>query len=67
MTMKDTRGLVTLLFYLLAVPLGIGAFTHGALWLAVLATLALPLLVATLLIGAVVVALVVTSRPTRVA
>lgn len=65
MTMDELFSLVTVLFYLVAVPIGIGAFTRGAVWLAVLAMLAIPLLVATVFVGAVIVALVATARPTR--
>lgn len=67
MTTDELFGLVTVLFYLVAVPIGIGAFTRGAVWLAVLAMLAIPLLAATLFVSAMIAALVATSRPTRAA
>lgn len=67
MTTDDVLGLVTALFYLVAVPVGIGAFTRGAVWLAVLAMLALPLLALVGFAGAVVAALIATARPTRAA
>ncbi|HEX8731224.1 MAG TPA: hypothetical protein VF725_04095 [Ktedonobacterales bacterium] len=67
MTTDEVLGLVTMLFYLVAVPIGIGAFTRGAVWLAVLAMLALPLLALMVFAGAVIAALIATARPTRAA
>ena len=37
----DVLALITVMFYLLAIPIGIGAFTRGATGIAVLAVLAL--------------------------
>ena len=66
MTSDDILGVVTVLFYLLAVPLGIGAFTHGAVGLAVLAVLAIPLLAIALFAIAVVASLAASVRTPRV-
>ncbi len=43
MTSDDILGLLFLLFYLLALPAGIGAFTHGATGLAVVVVLSIGL------------------------
>lgn len=52
MTSEDVFGLLTLLFYLLALPAGIGAFAHGATGLAVVVVLSIALPMLALFAGA---------------
>jgi len=52
MMSSDTAfGLLTLLFYLLALPAGIGAFAQGATWLAVVVVLSIALPMIALVAG----------------
>lgn len=65
MSDDDAFGMITVVFYLVAVPIGIGAFTRGAIWLAVFSLMAIPLLAVVLTVAVVIASLIVSTRPTR--
>lgn len=65
MSDDDAFGMITVVFYLVAVPIGIGAFTRGAVWLAVFSLIAIPLLAVVLTVVAVIASLIASARPIR--